>query len=86
MSLFANLSSCQYEDLSFTTAPDTRLHCWVIHGRLCKDKKALSTYVTKVSRPEEGGDKDLYAEMTSEEELTYRSAIAMESEYIYHFP
>ena len=46
----------------------------------------VSTYVTKVSRPGEGGDKDLYAEMTSEEELTYRAAIATESEYIYHFP
>ena len=74
-------------DFSSTNAPDTRLHCWVIHGRLSEDKKKFND-VTKVIRPDTEGDKELYAEMTSEEELTYRSALALESEYslLLHFP
>ena len=45
-------------------------------------EEAFSTFPTKVIRPdEEEGDKELYAEMTSEEERTYRSAMAMDSEH-----
>ena len=32
-------------------------------------------------RSDAEGDKELYAEMTSEEELTYKSALALDSEY-----
>ena len=85
MTLFENLPSCQYVDFSSSNAPDTRLHyCWVIHGRISEHKKSFSTYVTKVIRSDEEGDKELYVEMTSEEELTgevHRSALALESEY-----
>ena len=85
MTLFENLPSCQYVDFSSSNAPDTRLHyCWVIHGRISEHKKSFSTYVTKVIRSDEEGDKELYVEMTSEEELrgeVHRSALALESEY-----
>ena len=88
MTLFENLPSCQYVDFSSSNAPDTRLHyCWVIHGRISEHKKSFSTYVTKVIRSDAEGDKELYAEMTSEEELTYKSALALDSEYflLLHF-
>ena len=92
MTLFENLPSCQYVDFSSSNAPDTRLHyCWVIHGRISEHKKSFSTYVTKVIRSDAEGDKELYAKMTSEEELrgeVHRSALALESEYslLLHFP
>ena len=38
-------------------------------------------------RSDAEGDKELYAEMTSSEELTYKSALALDSEYflLMHF-